>query len=61
MHKNIKFFGNKRKVLIYIWNDNNYINIWIGLTALAQALDSKQAHTSFGKLPLSIEKTAPAY
>lgn len=32
-----------------------------GLTALAQALDSKQAHTSFGKLPLSVEKTQPAY
>ena len=32
-----------------------------GLTALAQALDSKQAHTSFGKLPLSVEKTAPNY
>jgi len=30
----------------------------IDLTALAQALDSKQAHTSFGKLPLSTEKTA---
>ncbi len=36
--------------------------IWlIGLTALAQALDSKQAHTSFGKLPLSVEKTAPQF
>jgi len=33
----------------------------LGLTALAQALDSKQAHTSFGKLPLSVEKTAPQY
>ena len=33
----------------------------IGLTALAQALDSKQAHTSFGKLPLSVEETAAAY
>lgn len=33
----------------------------LGLTALAQALDSKQAHTSFGKLPLSVEQTAPAY
>jgi hypothetical protein len=33
----------------------------IGLTALAQALDSKQAHTSFGKLPLSNEATAPNY
>jgi len=27
-----------------------------GLTALSQALDSKGAHTSFGKLPLSTEK-----
>jgi len=27
------------------------------LTALAQALDSEQAHTSFGKLPLSVEKS----
>ena len=31
------------------------------LTALAQALDSEQAHTSFGKLPLSIEKTAAQF
>jgi len=31
------------------------------LTSLAQALDSKQAHTSFGKLPLSVEKTAETY
>lgn len=31
---------------------------YANLTALAQALDSKQAHTSFGKLPLSTEKTA---
>ena len=28
------------------------------MTALAQALDSEQAHTSFGKLPLSVEKNA---
>jgi len=32
-----------------------------GLTALAQALDAKQAHTSFGKLPLSDEVTSAAY
>jgi hypothetical protein len=32
-----------------------------GLTALSAALDSKQAHTSFGKLPLSIEKTSASY
>eukprot|EP00356_Strombidium_inclinatum_P002412 CAMPEP_0170479560 /NCGR_PEP_ID=MMETSP0208-20121228/753_1 /TAXON_ID=197538 /ORGANISM="Strombidium inclinatum, Strain S3" /LENGTH=178 /DNA_ID=CAMNT_0010751981 /DNA_START=16 /DNA_END=552 /DNA_ORIENTATION=+ len=32
-----------------------------GLTALAQALDSKQAHTSFGKLPLSVEQSSPAF
>jgi hypothetical protein len=32
-----------------------------GLTALAMALDSKQAHTSFGNLPLSVEKTEPAF
>jgi len=31
------------------------------LTALAQALDSEQAHTSFGKLPLSVEKTAAQF
>ena len=31
------------------------------MTALAQALDSKQAHTSFGKLPLSTEPTAANY
>ena len=33
----------------------------IGLTALAQALDSKQARTSFGKLPLSVEKSEPVF
>ena len=33
----------------------------LGLIALANALDSKQSHTSFGKLPLSVESTAPAY
>lgn len=33
----------------------------IGLTALAQALDSKQAKTSFGKLPLSVEKSQPVF
>lgn len=32
-----------------------------GLTTLAQALDSKQARTSFGKLPLSIERSQPIY
>ena len=26
-----------------------------GLTALSQALDSQTAHTSFGRLPLSVE------
>jgi len=31
------------------------------LTKLARALDSKQARTSFGKLPLSREKTAENY
>lgn len=31
------------------------------LTKLARALDSKQAHTSFGKLPLSREKTTQNY
>ena len=35
----------------------NYLLFCIDLTALAQALDSEQAHTSFGKLPLSTEKT----
>ena len=34
---------------------------YLGLTALSQALDSKQAHTSFGKFPLSTEKQAPMY
>ena len=28
---------------------------------MSQALDSRQAHTSFGKLPLSTEKTSAAY
>lgn len=32
-----------------------------GLTALAQALDSKTAHTSFGKLPMSHEESQPAF
>ena len=31
------------------------------MTALAQALDSEQGHTSFGKLPLSVEKTAGCF
>ena len=31
------------------------------MTALAQALDSEQAHTSFGALPLSVEKTQPQH
>lgn len=31
------------------------------LTALAQALDSEQAHTSLGKLPLSVEKSQPIF
>jgi hypothetical protein len=31
------------------------------LTQLAYKLDSEQAHTSFGKLPLSYEKTEPNY
>jgi len=31
------------------------------LTKLSRALDSKQAHTSFGKLPLSKEKTTQNY
>lgn len=34
---------------------------FIELTKLARALDSKQAHTSFGKLPLSREKTTQNY
>ena len=33
----------------------------IGLTALAQALDSKQAKTSFGRLPLSDENSQPIF
>ena len=33
----------------------------LDLTALAQALDSEQAHTSFGKLPLSVEKSAHCF
>lgn len=33
----------------------------VGLTALAMALDSKQARTSFGKLPLSDEKSMPVF
>jgi len=31
------------------------------LTQLAHKLDSEQAHTSFGKLPISYELTAPNY
>ena len=37
------------------------LSVWIDLTALAQALDSEQAHTSFGKLPMSVEKTQAQY
>ena len=37
------------------------LRVYVDLTALAQALDSEQAHTSFGKLPLSVEKTAAQY
>lgn len=33
----------------------------LGLTALQNALDCKTAHTSFGKLPLSMEKSQPLY
>ena len=33
----------------------------LDLTALAQALDSEQAHTSFGKLPMSVEKSQAQY
>jgi len=41
---------------------SDYINLtFVGLTELARALDSKQAHTSFGRLPLSTEPTAAAY
>ena len=36
---------------------NPVVPLFIDLTALAQALDSEQAHTSFGKLPLSVEKS----
>lgn len=32
-----------------------------GFDAIYKALDSKAAHTSFGNLPLSIEKTAPNF
>lgn len=31
------------------------------MTQLALQLDSKQAKTSFGKLPLSVEKSNPVY
>jgi len=31
------------------------------LTKLAHELDSKQAHTAFGKLPLSYEETSPNF
>lgn len=31
------------------------------MTQLAHKLDSEQAHTSFGKLPLSYEKTEPNF
>ena len=32
-----------------------------GYTAILQALDSEAAHTSFGNLPLSVEKSEPQY
>lgn len=34
---------------------------FLELTQLAHKLDSEQAHTAFGKLPLSYEETAPNY
>jgi hypothetical protein len=39
----------------------NFIFNHLELTALALQLDSKQARTSFGKLPLSDEKSQPVF
>ena len=38
-----------------------HVVLCLDLTALAQALDSEQAHTSFGKLPMSVEKSQAQY
>ena len=53
-------FSNSFGFLRYNSAKNVFIII-IELTKLARALDSKQARTSFGKLPLSKEKTAENY
>ena len=42
-----------------IYLEINFLNI--ALTSLALQLDSKQAKTSFGKLPLSCEKSNPIF
>ncbi len=41
--------------------DINPIFANVALTSLALQLDSKQAKTSFGKLPLSVEKSNPIF
>jgi len=38
-----------------------YLNFNVALTSLALQLDSKTAKTSFGKLPLSDEKSNPVF
>lgn len=52
----------KRKLWIWLVRNFKFLIIkLIGLTALQTALDCKQAHTSFGKLPLSVEKSKPLF
>ena len=56
--KPLTYAGNKtqnKKIYLEI----NFLNI--ALTSLALQLDSKQAKTSFGKLPLSCEKSNPIF
>jgi hypothetical protein len=45
----------------YFQNFETHLKLIIALTSLALQLDSKQAKTSFGKLPLSCEKSNPIF
>ena len=54
--KEISYLLSKKIKKISPFELNNWLTSNLGLTALSQALDSKGAHTSFGKLPLSTEK-----
>ena len=51
----------KTKPLTYAGKLSIIVNITLALTSLALQLDSKTAKTSFGKLPLSDEKSNPIF